>query len=60
MEQSGGRRIKRSINIDMKSVQFCTTEMLEKFSKIRVLESYILKKEEELKKYNESITLMIV
>ncbi|MGF1584163.1 MAG: mechanosensitive ion channel family protein [Bacteroidales bacterium] len=54
MEQSGGRRIKRSINIDMKSVQFCTTEMLEKFSKIRVLESYILKKEEELKKYNES------
>jgi miniconductance mechanosensitive channel len=54
MEQSGGRRIKRSINIDMKSVQFCTTEMLDKFSKIRVLESYILKKEEELKKYNES------
>jgi miniconductance mechanosensitive channel len=54
MEQSGGRRIKRSINIDMKSVQFCTAEMLDRFSKIRVLESYILMKEDELRKYNES------
>ncbi|MFO7924871.1 MAG: mechanosensitive ion channel [Bacteroidales bacterium] len=53
MAESGGRRIKRSINIDMKSVKFCTPEMLDKFSKIYLLKSYIKEKEEELKKYNE-------
>jgi miniconductance mechanosensitive channel len=53
MEESGGRRIKRSINIDMKSVRFCSPDMLEKFSRIRVLKSYMLQKEEELRKYNE-------
>ena len=32
MQESGGRRVKRSINIDMTSVRFCTPEMLEKIS----------------------------
>lgn len=54
MSESGGRRIKRSINIDMKSVQFCTPEMIEKFSRIRVLKDYISLKEEELRKHNET------
>lgn len=53
MEESGGRRIKRSINIDMKSIRFCTPEMLEKFGKIRVLSSFIEQKEEELRLHNE-------
>jgi miniconductance mechanosensitive channel len=57
MEQSGGRRIKRSINIDMKSVKFCTAEMLEKFARIEVLKSYILLKEEELSRYNEAYAI---
>ena len=34
MFESGGRRIKRSINIDMNSVRFCTPEMLEQFRQI--------------------------
>ena len=54
MSESGGRRIMRSINIDIKSIQFCTSEMLEKFSQIRVLKSYINEKEEELRKHNET------
>jgi miniconductance mechanosensitive channel len=54
MSESGGRRIKRSVSIDIKSVQFCTPEMLEKFRKIRVLTSYIDEKEAELKKHNET------
>ena len=29
MQESGGRRVKRSINIDMSSVRFCTPEMLD-------------------------------
>jgi len=54
MEESGGRRIKRSINIDMHSVKFCTPEMLEKYSKIQLLSEFIATKQKELKSYNES------
>jgi miniconductance mechanosensitive channel len=53
MEESGGRRIKRSINIDMNSVSFCKQEQLDKFKKIHALKDYIEKKEEELKQHNE-------
>ena len=53
MEDSGGRRIKRSINIDMKTVKFCTPEMLERFKKINVLARYIINKEEDINKFNE-------
>ncbi|WP_165155038.1 mechanosensitive ion channel family protein [Parabacteroides sp. ZJ-118] len=41
MSESPGRRIKRSINIDMNSVHFCTPEMLEKFRKISLIADYI-------------------
>ena len=53
MEDSGGRRIKRSINIDMHSIRFCTSEMLDKFSKITVLADYIKETEKAVKAYNE-------
>lgn len=33
MFESGGRRIKRSINIDMTSVRFCSAEEIEKYKK---------------------------
>lgn len=52
MEESGGRRIKRSINIDMNSVRFCTEEMLEKFRKIDILRNYIEQTQQELVKHN--------
>lgn len=45
MSESPGRRIKRSINIDMNSVSFCTPEMLAKFRKISLLTDYIDEKE---------------
>lgn len=53
MEESGGRRIKRAVNIDMNSVSFTTKEELDKFKKIHLLKEYIEKKEEELKKNND-------
>ena len=53
MEESGGRRIKRSINIDMDSVLFCTPEMLEKFKKIKILKDYIEKTEISINLYNK-------
>ncbi len=52
MEDSGGRRIKRSINIDMDSIRFCTPKMLERFSKIHVLSTYIEETEKTVSNYN--------
>ena len=54
MSESPGRRIKRSINIDMNSVSFCTPEMFAKFRKISLLTDYIDEKEKELNAYNEA------
>ena len=52
MSDSGGRRIKRSIHIDVNSIQFSTPEMIEKFSKIEVLRDYIERKQQELSGHN--------
>ncbi len=56
MTQFGGRRIKRSVIIDVNSVCFCTQEMIEKFKKIDLLKEYIEEKESELKNYNKKHT----
>ena len=53
MQESGGRRIKRSINIDMNSVRFCTPEMLAKYRKIQLLANYVEQTEQVIKEYNE-------
>jgi len=53
MTLSGGRRIKRSIHIDMSTIRFCDAEMVGRFEKIRILEEYIRTKREELQHYNE-------
>lgn len=53
MEISGGRRIKRSINIDMSSVRFCTPEMLAKYRKIQLLTDYVDKTEKVIEDYNK-------
>ncbi len=57
MQESGGRRIKRHILIDMKSVKFCDDKMIQKFKKIHRLKEYIEQKEAELKKYNEELSI---
>jgi miniconductance mechanosensitive channel len=54
MSESAGRRVKRSICIDMNSVRFCTEEMLDKFRRISLITEYINEKEKELKQYNET------
>lgn len=53
MRESGGRRIKRSVNIDMNTVRFCTPEMLERFRKIGLLKDYLDRMEQETAAYNE-------
>ena len=53
MQESGGRRIKRSIRIDMNSVKFCTPEMLAKYKKIQLLKDYIEETEKVIEDYNK-------
>lgn len=52
MEESGGRRIKRSINIDMSSIKFCTEPMLEKYKQFQYIVDYVNNREVEIQKYN--------
>ncbi len=54
-EGSDGRRIMRSIFIDMRSVKFCTQEMLERFKKIHIVKDYIDKRSKEIEEYNEKM-----
>ena len=54
MQKSSGRRVKRSVNIDMNSVRFCTPEMLDKYRKIKLLADYIDQTEKVIKDYNEA------
>jgi miniconductance mechanosensitive channel len=53
MTQTGGRRISRSINVDIKSVKFCDEQMIEKFRRISALSDYLDRKTVEIKKWNE-------
>lgn len=52
ISEAGGRRIMRSILIDISSIRFCSEEMIEHFKKINYLKHYIAAKEEEFKKHN--------
>ena len=52
MSDSGGRRIKRSIKIDMNSIKFCDNSMIERFKKFKVISNYINQKLSEIEKYN--------
>jgi len=53
MKESGGRRVKRSVSIDMHTIKFCTPQMLERFRKIQYLTEYIEQTQERIKEYNE-------
>ncbi|MBN2038745.1 MAG: mechanosensitive ion channel [Spirochaetes bacterium] len=52
MTQSGGRRIKRAVNIDVSSIKFCDQDMTVKFEKMRIITDYVKAKKDELEKYN--------
>ena len=57
MEDSGGRRIKRSINIDMNSVTFLDEAQIEKLGNFHLLKDYISNKQKEIAEYNKSLQL---
>lgn len=52
MQETGGRRIKRSIHIDISTIRFCDQDMLEHFSKIQYIADYLKEKREEIAAFN--------
>ncbi|CAM4092654.1 mechanosensitive ion channel family protein [Saccharibacillus endophyticus] len=52
MQMSGGRRIKRSIQIDTSSIGFCTEDMIAEFRKIHYLSDYLASRTNEIEEYN--------
>ena len=53
MQESAGRRIKRSIHIDVNSIRFCDEDALERYSKVDYIKDYIDAKKLELEQYNQ-------
>jgi miniconductance mechanosensitive channel len=52
MTESGGRRIKRSILIDIDTVKFCDKPLLTKLSKLHFLTKYLDERWEEIETFN--------
>lgn len=53
MSDAGGRRIKRSISINIDSIRFCDQELLENLKSLDHLKSYLNKIVDEIKQYNK-------
>ncbi len=53
MRESGGRRIKRTLSIDITSIKICSEEMVENYEKIKLLQPYIEKKKKEISEDNK-------
>ncbi|WP_175651375.1 mechanosensitive ion channel family protein [Pseudomonas sp. Marseille-P9899] len=54
MQQSGGRRIKRSLFIDAGGVRFVTAEEERRMGEVRLLTDYMAHKRSELRSWNEA------
>lgn len=54
MQESGGRRIKRSINLDISSIRFLTEEEVDYFERFDLLRDYIRQKKAELEAHNQA------
>ena len=54
MTDSRGRRIKRSININMTSIRFCTDEEITKYKSVELLKDYIESIQNEISSHNDT------
>jgi miniconductance mechanosensitive channel len=53
MLESGGRRISRSIFIDMSSIHYLSEEEIKELEKVQLISEYLAKRTAEIKKWNE-------
>ncbi len=56
MSRSGGRRIKRALFIDMKSIRFLDDSLYHQLIKIDLLKGYLQGKQREIKQHNQMLT----
>ncbi|WP_394560838.1 mechanosensitive ion channel family protein [Aquipseudomonas alcaligenes] len=56
MQESGGRRIKRSLHLDQNSVRFLDTETQAQLHRFDLLGDYLDNKQAELQQYNASLS----
>jgi len=55
MQESGGRRIKRSVFIDLSTIRFLTDEEVDHFGRFFLLQDYIARKKAELEEHNRTV-----
>jgi miniconductance mechanosensitive channel len=55
MSESGGRRIKRAILLDVSTIRFCDAALLERLHGIALLREYLEMKQQDIAAYNRSL-----
>jgi miniconductance mechanosensitive channel len=53
MQETNARRIKRNILIDIRSIDFASTEMIERYKQVDLVKDYIDQKQSEIIEYNQ-------
>ncbi|MCK5736213.1 MAG: mechanosensitive ion channel, partial [Spirochaetaceae bacterium] len=55
MSESGGRRIKRSLSIDLSSIRFLIEEEIENLKSIKLLNGFLENRSREILEYNQNL-----
>ncbi len=53
MQESGGRRIKRSLNLKLSSIKYLSDERIEELKKIGLISSYLDHRQSDIQQFNE-------
>ena len=57
MQESGGRRIKRSILFNVHTIKFVNPETRERFKKYTLINNFVTERQSEIEKYNEDFNV---
>lgn len=52
MQETGGRRIKRNLQIDVNSVCFVDSEKREKYKQVEIIRDYIIERQNDIEQFN--------
>ena len=55
MAESGGRRIKRALLIDINSIRFCDEELIARLGRSQLLKDYLQSKQQEILTHNQAL-----
>ena len=56
MQESGGRRIKRALYIDLTSIRFLSPEERDELRRVALIDEYLAKKKQEIEVWNAALT----